>query len=178
MKVVFSGIAILFLAVGCAHMANFQEREKMYGNTPPAITASFASQDIRPGEAWKIYLRASDPNGDMNYILATIDQPGMGTYPVSRTRIGRENGKEVSGYVYLNTMTPSGYTWQNYVTLTLTIRVGDQAGHWSDAAVFPLAFDARAVQETPTSGSFPEKNLGPIMITLKHYATDGQDGFE
>ncbi|MCJ7495779.1 MAG: hypothetical protein MUP68_16330 [Deltaproteobacteria bacterium] len=39
----------------------------------------------------------------MKYIVCTIDQPGIGTYPVSFTRIKEENRQELSGHIYLNT---------------------------------------------------------------------------
>ncbi len=31
----------------------------------PVITSHFASSDLRPGDTWKIYLKASDSEGDM-----------------------------------------------------------------------------------------------------------------
>ncbi len=34
-------------------------------------------------------------------------------------------------------------------------------------AVFPLAFNERSAQQTPPPGVFREKDLGPIMVTLR-----------
>jgi len=53
----------------------------------PVITQSFASTSLGAGDTWKVYLNASDPDGDMKYIVCTIDQPGIGIYPVSFTRV-------------------------------------------------------------------------------------------
>ena len=66
----------------------------------PMIVQSFASKELRAGDVWKVYLKASDPEGKMRYIFATISQPGVGIYPVSITRIKGENRKELSGYIY------------------------------------------------------------------------------
>ena len=42
------------------------------------ITQSFASQEINPGGTWKIYLKASNPDGEMMSIYDSVDQPGVG----------------------------------------------------------------------------------------------------
>jgi uncharacterized protein YdbL (DUF1318 family) len=65
----------------------------------PVITSHYASSDLRPGDTWKIYLKASDPDGDMKNIVATVKQAGVGVHPVGLTRIQEGNRKEPSGYV-------------------------------------------------------------------------------
>ena len=142
----------------------------------PVIMESFAAKEIRSGDTWKIYLRASDPAGKMNYIYATIDQAGGFAYPLSRTRIKSQNSKELSGYIYL--YTSASRFDMTYQTLTLTVHIGDGSGNFSNAATFPLTFQPRAVQEPPPSGVFKEKDLGPIMIQLYPSASDnGTDSY-
>jgi hypothetical protein len=53
----------------------------------PVITNSFACRQIRPGDTWKIYLLAEDPEGEMKAIVCTVDQPGAGV-----RGFGRING--------------------------------------------------------------------------------------
>ncbi|MGD0627369.1 MAG: hypothetical protein ABSB32_22040, partial [Thermodesulfobacteriota bacterium] len=60
----------------------------------PVIGQSFASKEMRPGDVWKVYLKASDPGGKMKYIFATVFQPGVGFLPPSIIRIQGENQKE------------------------------------------------------------------------------------
>jgi len=132
----------------------------------PVIIQSFASKELRAGDNWKVYLKASDPEGKMRYIFATISQPGVGTYPVSITKINGENQRELSGYVYLNTMPIKTNQFFN-LTLTLTVNIKDSKGQFSKPAVFPLTFEAKAEQEAPPDGVFKEQSLGPIMITLR-----------
>ncbi len=130
----------------------------------PVITQSFASLTVRPGETWKVYLKASDPDGNMKNLFATVFQYGSGPYPISITRIKEGDGKDLSGYFYLNT--GNDYAL-NFVNLIITLEIQDKAGHFSAPAVFHVAFNARSVQQTPPKGVFQEKDLGPIMVNLR-----------
>jgi hypothetical protein len=162
-KRIFVVGALFFLLTGCAAMAPFEVKEERYGKSIPVITQSFASPQLRPGETWMVYLKASDPDGDMKNIYATIFQPGMGSYPAGITRIKEGNNKELSGYVHLYTGNDPSL---NFVNLTLTIHIQDKAGHFSAPVVFPLSFNNTFRQQSPPSGVFEEKDLGPIMIRV------------
>ena len=140
----------------------------------PAISKSFASKEIKPGDTWRIYINASDPSGKMKYIYAEIEQPGGLAYPLSRTRIEPENRKELSGFIYLNTLTADRP--MDFVTLKLVVHLGDGAGNFSEPAIFPLEFTPRAVQSPPPEGVFKENDLGPIMIRLRPVGDDGRSG--
>ena len=175
-NIIVAGIAVLLLTVGCATMVSFEEREKTYGKEAPVITETFASKQMNPADTWKVYLKASDPDGDMQSIVATVDLVGSGTHPVSYTRIKDGNRKELSGYVSLSSWNPSGEGWLNNLTLALTVQIKDRAGHLSKAVTFPLEFNGRYVQEPPPPGVFPEQNLGPIMITLRSFHDDQGSG--
>jgi hypothetical protein len=166
-KRVIAVMALILPAVGCAMMMDMQTREKAYGKAAPVITASFASQELRPGDNWKIYLKASDPDGDMESVVAVVDQKGVGSYPLSFTKLKEGNGKELSGYVFLNTSGPYGDSWLYSYSLTITIQMKDKAGHYSQPVVFPVSFDLRYTQQSPPPGTFEENNLGPILVELR-----------
>ena len=159
-----SGLVLFSFLAGCAAMEPVEVREKTYGTAPPVISQSFASKEARPGDTWKVYLKAEDPNGDMRRIFCTVDQPGMGTYPVSQIRVKEAERKEIAGFIYLNIPARGDL---DFVNLTLTVQIQDMAGHLSRPAVFPLALNARAIREAPPQGNFPEKDLGPVMIQLR-----------
>lgn len=165
----FIGFLLLLFLTGCLAMEPVEVREKTFGKGVPVISQSFASAKVRQGQAWKVYLIASDPDGDMKNILCTIDQPGTGTYPVGITRIKEEDRRELSGYVYLNTTGGGNMDWVN---LTLHVQIEDRAGHYSKPVSFPLSFSSRDQQEPPPQGVFQEKDLGPIMIQVRKI-TDG-----
>jgi hypothetical protein len=171
---IVAGMVFLLLIAGCATLMSFEEREKTYGKEASVITETYASKQMKPGDTWKVYLKASDPDGDMESIAATVDLVGSGTHPVSYTRIKDGNRKELSGYVSLST--PSGEGWLNNLTLTLKVQIKDRAGHLSKAVTFPLEFNGRYVQEPPPPGVFPEQYLGPIMITLRSFHDDQGSG--
>lgn len=175
-KKLFAVAALFLLLTGCAGLGFFQDREEKYGKSIPVITQSFASQQMRPGDTWKIYIKASDPDGDMKNLYAEIFQPGMGSYPLSITRIKEVNGKDLSGFFYLNTGHEQSL---HFVNLILTVHIQDKAGHFVKPAVFPLAFNSAAVQQAPPAGVFQEKDLGPIMVTIRSADNDGgkSDGF-
>ena len=147
-------------------MMSVEKKEEVYGKEPPMITESFASKEMRPGETWKVYLKASDPGADMDYILATVFLVGTKAYPVSFIKVREGNGKEINGYIYLNTQVPE-YEFLNFSSLNLTVQVRDKVGHFSPPVEFPLSFNPRAVQDQPPSGVFKDQTLGPVMTTLR-----------
>ena len=132
----------------------------------PIIVDSFAAREISPYETWKIYLKGSDQDGNMRGIYAVVEQPGTGPYPLSITRLTQENEKEFSGYVYLN---PGGFdaAGLNYIPLHLTLWVKDRSGNFSEPANFTVSVNTRYAQESPPSGKFQEKDLGPILVRLR-----------
>jgi hypothetical protein len=161
----------IVLAMGWAMFQPEAAQTAAEGKTPPVIVQSFASKELRPGDVWKVYLKASDPEGQMKYIFATVSQPGANAYPVSIIRIKGENQKELSGYIYLNTA-PAAHV--NFFNLTLTLSVSIKGtGGFSQSADFPLSFEAKAAQEAPPDGVFKEQNLGPISVTLQTVSPGG-----
>jgi hypothetical protein len=173
-KKMISVVALFFLLQGCAALAPLEVKEEKYGKSAPEITQSFASKEVRPGDTWKVYLKVSDPDGDLKNIYATIEQPGMGTYPLGITRIKEGGSKELSGYIYLDTVGVQGL---NFVNITLTVHIQDKAGHFSRPAVFPVSFNLLSTQETPPPGTFAEKDLGPIMVSMRPlFDGDGRGG--
>ena len=139
----------------------------------PVISQSFASPQIAPGRVWKVFLEAADADGDMKEFACVIHQPGVGTYPVSITRIREGNQKSLSGYLYLNV---NAFRNLDFVELILTVQVRDRAGQFSEPVKFPLSINSRYAQESPPEGVFQENNLGPIMIDLRTVGDDNRPG--
>ncbi len=159
-KILAASFVSLCLAMGCATL----ESPKGAVKATPVITHSFASGEMRVGDSWKIYLNASDPDGEMIRIFATVEQAGR-SYPVSIRRVSKENGKEFSGYLYLSTT--SSESALDGLSITLRIQIQDRSGEFSQPVVFPLVLSSLATQQAPPQGIFKEQNLGPIMVTLK-----------
>ena len=160
-------LALLFLA-GCAGFMSLEETEKKYGKAGPQITRSFASPEIKLGDSWKIYLNASDPDGDMKTIVCNLRQTGVGAYPVSFIKIPDDQNRNLSGFIFLNTLGASREVEGQ--SFTLTVQVQDKAGHSSEPSSFPLAFSSLGQQESPPPNAFQDRNIGPLLITLKPVA--------
>ncbi len=169
------GVLSIFF-MGCMSQEPLRVREERWGKNIPVIVKSFAAKEIRSGETWRVYLESRDEDGDMQNIVSIIEQPGVGTYPVSFTRIKAEDRKELSGYLHLFTAHIS--TLLNLTNLTLRVQIQDKAGHYSEPAVFPLAMNTRFKQEPPPKDSFQEKDLGPIMIQLRTFQDGAGTGIE
>jgi hypothetical protein len=159
-------IALLIIALGWIIFWPAVTQSAAEQEGIPVIVQSFAAKELTPGEVWRVYLKATNPNGKMKYIVATVSQPGVGDYPASITKIKEENEKELSGYIYLNTAPIRTSHFFN-LTLTLTVNIKDDKGHFSKPAVFPLSFMAKPSPEAPPEGAFKEEDLGPIMVTLR-----------
>ncbi|MDH4265058.1 MAG: hypothetical protein OEW45_05410 [Deltaproteobacteria bacterium] len=156
---------------GLATFESMTNNKEKKGKTTLVITQSFASRSLWLGDTWKVYLNASDPDGNMKYIVCTINQPGIGTSPASFTRIKEENRQELSGYIYLNT---GGGYGLDLSSITLTVQIQDRSGNFSDSVSFPLQFQPGVRQEAPPQDTFQEIELGPIMITLQSTSGGGQ----
>lgn len=158
-KILAAVFVFLCLAVGCAT----SESPKGERTATPVITQSFASREIKIGDTLKIYLNASDPNGEMIRISAIVDQPEQ-IIPESFTKVSKENGKEFSGYLYLSTA-----PWANApdgTSITLWIQIEDRSGNLSQPVTFPLTLKSQGTQTGPPQGVFKERDLGP-MVTRK-----------
>jgi hypothetical protein len=91
------------------------------------------------------------------------------------TRIKEENQKDLSGFLILTTASPGRPL--DFASLRLTVHIKDDKGRFSEPVEFPLTFNPRASAKTPSEGAFREKELGPIMITLRPVGEDGGASF-
>ncbi len=162
----------LVLLIGCA--AGEANREKRQTpSAPPVITEAYAAREMRLGDVWKVYINASDPDGDMNYIVATIDQPGRGSgYPPAFIRMEKAQCRDLSGYIYLKTEPAHAL---EYTNINLSVQVKDKRGNMSNTVVFPMHFRMNAVQPPPPQGKFKEEELGPIMIRIRPLGDNDQN---
>ncbi len=132
----------------------------------PVIKGAYAAKEMKVGDTWKIYINASDPEGDMEYILASVDQPGRGGgYPPSATKIRESRNQQLSGYIYLST-SRSLQEGIEFTNITLTVQIKDRHGNLSAPVSFPLHFRSSAQQAPPPPGQFEEVDLGPVMIEI------------
>ena len=169
-KILFLAVILLW-GMGCAALESKTMREEKYGKAAPVIRDFFASQTMRYGDSWKVYLKAYDPDGDMKRIIIYLEKGGGGsTYSPTYTRIAEENRKEISGYLYWY----PGPNLRTFSEIVTVVQIEDLAGHLSNTVSLPLSIQPSGRQELPPEGIFLEKGLGPIMITIPPVGWDGQ----
>ena len=163
------GVLIVFalsaLLWGCATPPQCKEETVEGQGQPPVILDSYAASVIRPGATWRIYLDASDDDGDMRDIVAVITQTGVASYPTSFTQIKQEDSAELSGYLFLNTSARDRNLINDRLTLELMVR--DCQGNRSAPVQFHLRFDLVTTQQTSEEREkFANRQLGAIMIDI------------
>ncbi len=131
------------------------------GENAPVIVNAYASKEVRQGDTWKVFLQARDEDGDMNRILCTLEQPGVGVQPVSFIKIREGRRGSLSGYIFLNT---GGAFGSPFASCRLTVQIQDQKDNVSNSVSFSLTLNPRAVQQPPPPGIFQDENLGPVQI--------------
>ncbi|NIR13394.1 MAG: hypothetical protein GWN86_05375 [Desulfobacterales bacterium] len=101
---------------------------------------------VRPGETWKVYLRARDVDCDMTYVITDLWQSGGGSYPVSFTPIRKHPCPELVGYVFLKTPADGDLVWEQFQA---KLFVRDRRGNRSNSLQLPLNFDQVAAKKPP-----------------------------
>jgi hypothetical protein len=147
------------------------------GNEPPIVLDSYATESVRPGATWRVFLEAQDADGDIHSIITQLVQPGIGYYSPDFTYIKGVDQEGFAGYLILRT--PRDYDLlQEYVEATLTIQ--DREGNKSEPVNFTLRFDNKSgfgPQEVPEKWKMAaNRKLGTIMVEIKSILQDNQDG--
>ena len=138
---VLAMLAIFFIIIGLTLNSYAQTQ-----GSPPVINFSYAQEKIRQGEDWRIYISASDPDGDMSKIFCVIRQPGGQVYPPDTIRLKKGMEGKFSGCVVLRTN--STYNLWG-VSLTLTLTIGDRAENEGKSIDFPLTFNGERMKPLP-----------------------------
>ena len=138
-------LASLFL-ISCGLKWEGQGPVPRTEGSPPQILASYADEVVRPGETWKVYLRARDVDCDMTYVITDLWQTGGGSYPVSFTPIRKHPCPELVGYVFLKTPADGDLVWEQFQA---KLFVRDRRGNRSNSLQLPLNFDQVAAKKPP-----------------------------
>ena len=166
---ILAGVGLIILMSACTTMEPLSVREEKYGKASPVITQSFAAQEVDWRDTWKIFLKASDADGDMKTIILTWGRREGAGSEITWTRIQEKDRRELSGYLYWY----PGPNAQYFMYGFLTVQIEDRAGHRSNVLSFPIEFKEGVRQVGPPRDIFQEKELGPVMIHLKRSSANG-----
>jgi hypothetical protein len=136
--------------------------------SPPVIIGAYVPASGRYGDTLKIYLAASDPDGDMDRIAVQVIQPAMGTYPTNWIFLKPEYRKEFAGYLQWNTAGKTD-TLPEGTPITLNITVHDKGGNVSAEVLLDYQFLGGRQRVSPPPPPFTQANIpriGRIDIEL------------
>ena len=160
-------LALAALLGSCQRSPKFERTHPGERGQPPVLLDHYANKTVRPGEGWRIYLRAKDVNGDMKYIAATLHEPGIGYYN-SETYLEGKSRSEFAGYLLLETP-PNLDLVTNMQTFNMKILIRDWAGNRSETIDLPLTFVEHVEHESlPEQWQAAVNNLlGYIDINIR-----------
>jgi len=165
-KVFFVILVTTFLA-SCQKPPQFEQEHPGAKGQPPELLGYYATKEVRPGETWKIYLKAKDVDGDMKYIVAVLLSTGVGGNAPSEIWLKGENRSEFNGYIFLNTP-PADILVSGITTTSASIFIRDWAGNKSQTVNMPLTFKPGATPEEvpPEWQQASEHQLGYINNSI------------
>ncbi len=97
----------------------------------PVIRAIAAQNEIGIGYLWKIYIHATDPDGDVDKIYVFFAQPGNGGYPTYPLVLHRP-AREINGAVLTWTRLAGSGNQMGPIYASAEIVVEDRAGNMSE----------------------------------------------
>ena len=166
-KIFWMAFVVLGMA-GCATMGG--DAQKGPGS-PPVLEKVFLSPEVNFKDVIKLYFRASDPDGDMEWVLTSIGQKldvkGRPIHP-GATRLRGEDQKSVSGYLFWDSSRAVAAQQGETVKGTIAIWVEDAAGNSSEKKYLPVTILQKGAKiQSPLEGEYSEKELGQILIDTR-----------
>jgi hypothetical protein len=165
-RILLTILALSLLFLVCAGPGQSRASEVEPKGQQPVIVDSYAASTVRPGNSWRVYLRAKDDNGNMKSIVATLSGPGSGSPQTSITQLKKKYSQELAGYIWLKIPLDRGILNRTY---TLQVFVRDSKENKSETVEFPLAFDLKKKSEKvpPEWQDVEDKKIGTIMIEIR-----------
>ena len=174
----FYYLLILAILGGCATPKTMREQAepKEEIGEAPVIIDYYATEVIRPGDSWKVYLHAKDNDGDMKDIVSVLEQVGDVPYGACVSRIKKKDGREVAGYLFLKTP-KDRYLFSDQFNLKVVVR--DRQGNRSERVELPLRFGKVQQKEIPEKWEkAADRRLGAasheIMSTQRRFQVQRQ----
>jgi hypothetical protein len=156
-------VAILAGSWGCTGLNEraSQQLEEAYGTAPPTIDSTFASKTILPRSVWRIYLNASDPDGDIQYAQFWVEVP-WNTSPFL-VKVNPEQDGSLSGYFEFDML-----WFLNFAPMWIRVQVTleDKAKHKSELVEYVASISASSQPDLPPKGLFQQRFLGRIPAEL------------
>jgi len=131
------------------------------GTSPnaPVLEKVWASPEANYGDIVKIYIKATDKQGDMRFVLVSAGQK-KNTIGATMIRIKKPARKDLNGYIWWD----SSKAVSKDVSGVAEISIEDWKGNESKTVVVPLKLMSQGAKVEPKPAEFQENESGPIMI--------------
>ena len=150
-KGMFLAAALALMVLGAATQGIAQ--------TAPVLEKVWASPELNYGDLLKIYIKASDKEGDMRFVLVSAGQK-KNTIGATMIRIKKPARKDLNGYIWWD----SSKAVSKDVSGVAEISIEDWKGNESKTVTVPVKLVAQGAKVEPKPAEFQENEIGPIMI--------------
>ncbi len=133
----------------------------------PTLEAVWAQPEIGDGAFWKIYVRASDPDGDLDKVSVFFGQLGA-TYPPSTLIVPASQRKGINGAALIWALL-NGHGATSTIYGTAEIHVEDRAGNVSNSKTVAFQVLQQELEDKgePPAGFKRLANLGNLDFPLQ-----------
>jgi hypothetical protein len=164
LKKIFWIVVVILGMAGCATVPKGS-------GSPPVLENAFLSPEVNWGDTVKLYFRASDPDGDMKWVLTSVgqtaDTKGRPIYP-GANRLRGERQKSVSGCLVWDSHRAVAVQEGAKVGGQVAIWVEDAAGNSSEKKYLSVTIlPSGAKVQSPPAGVFSEQAVGNILIDTR-----------
>ncbi len=167
-------LAAALLLAGCAEFAQnfYRPNEGPVGEKhAPVLKAVWAQDEIGNGASWRIYVRAQDPDGDLDKVYVTFHQPGA-IWPQEFVILPQSQRRQANGSVLF---------WVDMKSLAATIWaeahvvVEDRAGNMSEVRKIEFAVVSMEKEDAsaPPLGFEGGVHLGQMEFPLHPFNAEG-----
>lgn len=152
-------VLVLGLMVFCA------TKDSIAQGGPPVLEKVWASPVTPSGKLLKIYIKASDPDGDMKWVCVAAGrrkQVTMGAFPIALTREAR---KSLNGYIYWDTSRV-----KKNISGIAEITIEDSKGQQSETkSVFVEIKPGKDVKAEKAPAEFRDVPIAPVILDNVRY---------
>ncbi len=147
---IWLGLVLGLMVLGAASVCSAQGG--------PVLEKVWVSPETNHGQLLKIYVKASDPEGDMRWVYVSVGR-GKQTTVGAPTRIKKDSAKELNGYLFVDT---KDFRMQN-VTGTVEVMIEDWKGNESETKSVPVKIVAKGAKVEKPPADFKDVAIGPVM---------------
>jgi hypothetical protein len=123
----------------------------------PVLEKVWVAPEVNYGDLLKVYVKASDPTGDMRFVIVS---GGRGAVGSAVTRISKKARKDLNGYLWWDTTKAINRD----TTGAVSIQIEDMKGAESEVMTVPVKIVSRGAKSQSPPPEFQEVEIGPIMI--------------